>query len=390
VLSTTIMLGLGNVMAIPTVKAESIQQQISKANSTIATAQDNLAKVTEQINRATEAINENNNRILDTETKITEKNTEVSQLQEQIAVLQDKIEKRNDVLKQRAISFQESGSSVSYLDVVFGASSFSELVDRVSAVTSIVQADNDLISQQEEDKQALEEKQNSVQKVLNDLTTMKADLEGMQAGLAEQKAHNEEMKTQFQQTAEDGSNLLASLNAQALQSSSAAIEAGASQAKQITSGNQSSTGTGSSIVSALSSGPSVPQPSGNISTVIRAGYKYIGNSVYVFGGGRTASDVANGYFDCSGFVHWAFAQAGKSVGSSTDSLLGAGSRISASQLQPGDLVFFNTYKPNGHVGIYLGGGNFIGSQSSTGVAVANMSGGYWAQHFAGVVVRVNL
>ncbi len=44
VLSTTIMLGLGNVIAIPTVKAESIQQQISKANSTIATAQDNLAR----------------------------------------------------------------------------------------------------------------------------------------------------------------------------------------------------------------------------------------------------------------------------------------------------------------------------------------------------------
>ena len=170
---------------------------------------------------------------------------------------------------------------------------FSDLVDRVSAMTSIVQADNDLLNQQEEDKQALEEeKQNSVQKVLNDLTTMKADLEGMQAGLAEQKAHNEEMKTQFQQTAQDGSNLLASLNAQALQSSSAAIEAGASQAKQTTSGNQSTAGTGSSIVSVLSSGSSVPQPSGNISTVIRAGYKYIGNSVYVFGGGRTASDIA--------------------------------------------------------------------------------------------------
>ncbi|MDP4154561.1 MAG: NlpC/P60 family protein, partial [Bacillota bacterium] len=79
---------------------------------------------------------------------------------------------------------------------------------------------------------------------------------------------------------------------------------------------------------------------------------------------------------------------GIGVGSSTDSLLGAGSRVSASNIQPGDLVFFNTYKTNGHVGIYIGGGNFIGSQDSTGVAVANMSGGYWAQHFAGVVVRV--
>ncbi len=50
-------------------------------------------------------------------------------------------------------------------------------------------------------------------------------------------------------------------------------------------------------------------------------------------------------------------------------------------MRPGDMVFFNTYKTDGHVGIYLGGGKFIGSQSSTGVAVANMSSGYWADTF---------
>ena len=66
----------------------------------------------------------------------------------------------------------------------------------------------------------------------------------------------------------------------------------------------------------------------------------------------------------------------------------AGRKVSTSEMRPGDLVFFNTYKTDGHVGIYLGGGKFIGSQSSTGVAVANMSSGYWADHFAGKVVRI--
>ena len=110
-----------------------------------------------------------------------------------------------------------------------------------------------------------------------------------------------------------------------------------------------------------------------ISAVINAGNKYIGNSVYVFGGGRTASDIAAGRFDCSGFVAWAFSQAGVRVGASTDSLKNTGTRVSTSEMRPGDMVFFNTYKTDGHVGIYLGGGKFIGSQSSTGVAVANMS-----------------
>lgn len=124
--------------------------------------------------------------------------------------------------------------------------------------------------------------------------------------------------------------------------------------------------------------------------LISAGYKYIGNSVYVFGGGRNASDIANGRFDCSGFVHWAFSTIGVSVGSTTDSLKHAGTQVSTSNMQPGDLVFFDTYKKDGHVGIYVGGGKFIGSQSSTGVAIANMTSGYWGKKFNGRVVRVNL
>ena len=48
--------------------------------------------------------------------------------------------------------------------------------------------------------------------------------------------------------------------------------------------------------------------------VIDVGYKWIGNSNYVFGGGRNQSDIARGRFDCSSFVHWAFAQVGVNLG----------------------------------------------------------------------------
>jgi peptidoglycan hydrolase CwlO-like protein len=383
VLSTTVMLGLGNVVAIPVVKADTLQQNIAKANANISQAKDGLASVTEQMNRVNAAIAENNNKIVDTQNKITEKNNEVNQLQGQITDLKDKIEKRNEILKKRAQSFQEAGTTVNYIDVVMGASSFRDLVDRVGAVAQLVEADNSLLTQQQADKQSLEEKQATVQKTLDDLNAMKTDLDGMQAELADQKAQQAAQQAAFQQQQQDGNNQLAALMAQQEQAAAAQINAGVSEAKQI-AGSSNKT----SSVSALSVAPTTTAASGSLSTVIQAGYKYIGHSVYVFGGGRTASDIARGYFDCSGFVHWAFAQAGIGVGSSTDSLVGAGSRVSASNIQAGDLVFFNTYKTNGHVGIYIGGGNFIGSQSSTGVAVANMSSGYWAQHFAGVVVRV--
>jgi len=126
--------------------------------------------------------------------------------------------------------------------------------------------------------------------------------------------------------------------------------------------------------------------------VIDIGMKWIGNSEYVFGGGRNQSDIARGKFDCSSFVHWAFAQVGVDLGplgsTSTETLKHLGQPVSPSEMQPGDLVFFDTYKTDGHVGIYVGDGKFIGAQSSTGVAIADMTQGYWKRTFNGRVKRI--
>ncbi|WP_028393968.1 C40 family peptidase [Bacillus cihuensis] len=122
------------------------------------------------------------------------------------------------------------------------------------------------------------------------------------------------------------------------------------------------------------------------------GNQWIGNSVYVFGGGRNTYDINNGRFDCSSFVHWVFSQAGIDLGDrtsvTTDTLKHLGTAINPNEMMPGDLVFFDTYKKDGHVGIYLGDGEFIGAQGSTGVAIANLDGGYWKEKFNGRVKRI--
>jgi len=91
-------------------------------------------------------------------------------------------------------------------------------------------------------------------------------------------------------------------------------------------------------------------------------------------------------FDCSGFVRYVFRQA-------TDLTLPHGARaisqlgqtVALNDLQPGDLVFFNTLKSAfSHVGIYLGNNKFIHSPSSGGgINVVNMNDSYWAQRFNG-------
>ncbi|MDQ0198348.1 C40 family peptidase [Neobacillus ginsengisoli] len=392
-LSTIIMLGLGSAFSIPSAMAATndpqnikgqrsgVQAGITKANAEISQVQDELAQLNAQINRVDQAIKDNNNMITQTEENMKTSQSEVLQLQQEVTVIKERIAKRNEVLKKRALSYQESGGDVSYLDVFLGASSFSDLVERIGAVATIVQADSDLVKQHEADKQEVEKKQASVEKKLADLKSMKTDLEGMQAQIMDQKAQNDTLKEELKKKEQDKLSQKADL-----QNQDSSLAAQETQLQQ-TASSQTTANSNSSMNISISTG-SMPAASGSISDVINAGYRYIGNSVYVFGGGRTAYDIANGRFDCSGFVHWAFSQAGISVGTSTDSLKNAGTRVSASQMRPGDLVFFNTYKTDGHVGIYLGGGKFIGSQSSTGVAVADMSSSYWKEKFNGRVVRI--
>ena len=102
-------------------------------------------------------------------------------------------------------------------------------------------------------------------------------------------------------------------------------------------------------------------------------YKYGGNS----------PDTG---FDCSGFVNYVFSQATNvQLPRTTGGLSRIGQSVDQQDLQPGDLVFFNTRKrAYSHVGIYIGDGDFIHApRPGTTVRVENMQTGYWQQHFNG-------
>ena len=127
---------------------------------------------------------------------------------------------------------------------------------------------------------------------------------------------------------------------------------------------------------------------GNISptatAVVGIAMKYQGYPYYF--GGNTPSG-----FDCSGFVQWVYAQVGISLPRTSFAQWDAGARVSYDELEPGDLVFFTTDGVfANHVGIYLGGGEFISAASpGQGVVVQSLSAAYFAQTFDGAVQVVN-
>jgi cell wall-associated NlpC family hydrolase len=95
------------------------------------------------------------------------------------------------------------------------------------------------------------------------------------------------------------------------------------------------------------------------------------------------SDLAG--FDCSGFVQWVFAQQGLTLPREVRQQYQVGRDITSDDVRPGDLVFFETVSPGAsHVGIALGGGDFVHAPSSRGVVrVERYTSGYWADRWVG-------
>ena len=100
---------------------------------------------------------------------------------------------------------------------------------------------------------------------------------------------------------------------------------------------------------------------------------------YRYGGTSPSSG-----FDCSGLVQYSYAQAGRKLPRSTDDQRAASHRIRVSELQRGDVIFFDQEgKKNSHVGIYVGNGEFVHAPSSgKRVRRDRLDAPYWSKHIS--------
>lgn len=355
-------------------KQQDVKSKLSKAESKIADILYEIKAINEDIDRLDSALKENKNEI-----KKNEK--EMNALQEDIDELNEKIEARNDILKNRIASYQESGGNINYLEVFLGAQDFSDFISRVSAVTTISNADAELIAENEKDKAEVKDKLKEQEKVADELKDQKETITAQKEQKSESKNALKEKETKLKNEKsklESESSDLAALESEIR--ASIASPAGPQVASATTGSSAVSASTSSSGKSKASSSKTVAYTGGG-GSAIAAGKQFIGKSSYSYG----AQNPSAGLFDCSGFVQWAYAQEGVSLPRTASAMAGVGKSVPYSQAQPGDLVIFNG---GGHVGIYLGGGKFLGSQNSTGVAIANMNSGYWKSAFDGVVRRV--
>ena len=146
---------------------------------------------------------------------------------------------------------------------------------------------------------------------------------------------------------------------------------------------RSDASTDSSVLATIED---LTESSSSNSDIAATAKQYLGTG-YVYGGASPRG------FDCSGFTMYVYSQHGYSLPHSATSQWqsGLGTRVySISELQPGDLVFFNDPSRNAgkacsHAGIYTGDGQFIHSSSSRsgGVIVSSLTSGYYNTYFVG-------
>jgi len=345
------------------------KQSISNQKQSV---QNDLDKVNQQIHGLTENIS--NKQI-----EIGQNQARVSTLNKSIAQTKKHIEERQDLFKKRLNTVYKQGdASTSSLEILFDSKDFGDFINRAVALYKLNDQDQQIIKEQKDDQELLKKQQIEVQdrlnqseKALNDLQSDVEQVKNLQATKQAALATLDEkedtinssiidFEAQKQKAAEQAQKQKEAEQAKKL----AATSSSTASSSQPASHQASSASVQSTQQKQMSYIPS-SAATGSISKLITVGDRFIGNSTYGWGAENPATRV----FDCSGFVNWAYNQIGVNLGSrSTSGLQYVGNQVS--NPQPGDLVFF---WGNTHVGIYIGGGKFIGSQSSTGVAIVSLS-----------------
>lgn len=197
-------------------KQSTIENKIEQSQQEIERLKTEQQRVDAEIKKLDLAVEETSANIRAKQQNIEETKRQIIALRKEIEEVTARIEQRNELLKERARSLQESGGVVSYLDVLLGAKSFSDFIDRMSAVATIFEADRQMIREQEADKalkEAKEEELNDnlvrLQEQLNELQKLKQTLSEqiaakgkLMAQLKEQQKHEEERQLALEEEKE--------------------------------------------------------------------------------------------------------------------------------------------------------------------------------------------
>lgn len=377
-------------VAATTVKADDDKSSLTAKNDAllkqIQTANEKTAKLSNDVsNKALD--------IKNAEEKISASQAKIASYNQQIVKAQVEVGKRKDNLKEQLISLQKQvGNSVTgniYFDFVLNSNSLTDLVGRSLTVNKLSQASAEALQAVKDSQAKVKILQTEQEAKQETLVATKSQLESDKAKIESLKSDAEKSASDLQQTLEANKDKLAQLAASedAAKAAAATAAVAATPSASSTSTASSSaasssvnTSTNTSTTSVSSSASASQAPASNTSSVSVSAdsiasnaAKYIGVP-YVYGGTSPSG------FDCSGLIYYAAKEAGISLPRTSQAQSTLGSYVSVSDLKAGDLVFWGGVGSAYHVGIYIGGGQYLHAPAP-GQNVTIQSMAYFAPSF---------
>jgi peptidoglycan DL-endopeptidase CwlO len=266
-----------------------------------------------------------------------------------------------------------TGDGDSTLEVLFGSRSLDDVINRLDTVNRV----------SSQDQQVMQEVTRYKRAVARHRMLLRRAHAAQKQVVAERAA----AKSQIEQGLSDRRQLLSSIKGeiqrlQAEEAARQALLAAQARARLVQVQRQQQERLASTVVGVTAQAP-VSADAAEVATIAPPSQYggVVGVAMAQLGKPYVYATSGPSTFDCSGLVVYAFAAMGVSLPHSTFSLWNVGVYVSQDQLQAGDLVFFDGL---GHVGIYIGGGQFVHAPHTGDVVkISSLSDSWYAATYVG-------
>jgi cell wall-associated NlpC family hydrolase len=312
-----------------------------------------------------------------------------------LAVAKRNLRREQRAVARRLVAIYVGDDGQSTLGILLGASSVSDFVDRMDTLKQVAAQDRRVARQVRQFKGSVEheKRQLAAARVRADelVAARRAQRASIDGQLAERHRLAESIKAEIgrlqaeerarqERLRREAAARLAAQRAEAARLQ-AAREAAVAQARANGASDLQAQAVAEAVAPSADSGivavtpdASVAPSSGLGGQAVSIAMGYLGVP-YVWGGASPSG------FDCSGLVVYVFGQLGRSLPHYTGDLWNEGVPVSQDQLEPGDLVFFDGL---GHVGIYIGGGQFVHAPHTGDVVkISSLSDSWYSSTYDG-------
>src|SRR5918995_96849 len=325
-----------------------VEQQQARAESVLAQIQ----QIDSELSHAVEAYNLAN-------VKLDRIKSDLVRNTRHLGLAKQNLGSAEKRLAERVVSLYTSGEENSTVAVLLGASSLDELLDRIETANRVSDQDATTLGQ--------------VIRYRAQVKRERLQLRKARAAQAEVVATKASQRASIEAQLAKRQSMLAGIRSEIRRIQAAERRRSLAIAASLQGQNFASSSSGLGAGGVTPDGAIIAPPA-RYGGVVGIAMRYLGVP-YRWGGASPS-----GGFDCSGFTMYVFAQIGVSLPHYTGAQWGMGSPVSRDQLEAGDLVFFNGL---GHMGIYIGGGNFIHAPHTGDVVKISPMTGWYASTYVG-------